>query len=358
MGATVMVFIELTPDVVATRDTVAGASFKGLPIFAVRKDDDGLPEAEGDFAALQMNEEGRLKVATKPAVYPVVTQNVTGNSQNVPVDTSRASNATVHIKGGAVAGAGGNFTFQGSLDSTDGTDGTWFTIQAVRTDANTVATTTGVLALAINTGATYAWELSVNAYQWMRVRSTAFTSGQYVVTIVRGTYATEPIPAIQNHGISGTVGTSMAASATGSPAKAEDAVHASGDVGVFALAVRNDNAALAPASGNGDYSQFSVDANGVMFVRDRPALTPAVTRVTSVATSTTLLAANAARRLATIFNESTSVLYIKFGATASATSYTVQVPAGGYYEVPGFYSGIIDGVWSTANGAAQITEVV
>ena len=348
----------VNPDLVAVRDTVAGASFKGLPIFAVRKDDDGLPEAEGDFAALQMNEEGRLKVASKPAVYPVVTQTVNGNSQNVPVDTSRASNATVHIKGGAVAGAGGNFTFQGSVDSTDGSDGTWFTIQAVRTDANTVATTTGVLALAINTGNAYAWELSVNAYQWLRVRSTAYTSGQYIVTIVRGTYATEPIPAIQTHGVSGNVATTMAASATGSPAKAEDAVHASGDVGVFALAVRNDNVATAPTSANGDYASFAVDGNGAQFVRERPSITPAVTRVTSVATSTTLLTANAARRLATIFNESTSVLFVKFGATASDTSYTVQVPAGGYYEVPGYYSGIIDGIWSTANGAAQITEVV
>lgn len=348
----------VNPDLVAVRDTAAGASFKGLPIFAVRKDDDGLPEAEGDFAALQMNEEGRLKVATKPAVYPVVTQIVTGNSQNVPVDTSRASNATVHIKGGAVAGAGGNFTFQGSLDSTDGTDGTWFTIQAVRTDANTVASTTGVLALAINTGNTYAWELSVNAYQWMRVRSTAFTSGQYVVMIVRGTYATEPIPAIQSHGISGSVATTMSASPTTTPAKAEDATHASGDVGMFALAVRNDNAASAPTSANGDYSSIAVDANAALFTREKPSVTPAVTRVTSSASTGTLLAANAARRLATIFNESTSVLYIKFGATASITSYTTQIPAGGYYEVPGFYSGIIDGIWASANGAAQVTEVV
>lgn len=353
-----MTFIELTPDVVATRDTVAGASFKGLPIFAVRKDDDGIPEAEGDFAALQMNEEGRLKVASKPAVYPVITQTINGNSQNVIVDTSRASNATVHIKGGAVAGAGGNFTFQGSLDSTDGNDGTWFNIQAVRTDANTVATTTGVLALAINTGVTYAWELSVNAYQWVRVRSTAYTSGQYVVTIVRGTYATEPIPAIQTHGISGSVSTTLAAHATNSPSKAEDTAHATGNVGNFVLAVRNDNVATTLTSANSDYSGIAADSEGAVFTRERPSLTPTVSRVTSVATTTTLLAANAARRLATIFNESTSVLFIKFGATASSTSYTVQVPAGGYYEVPGFYSGIIDGIWASANGAAQITEVV
>ncbi len=347
-------------DVVAERDTVAGASFKGLPIFAVRKDDDGLPEAEGDFAALQMNEEGHLKVASKPAIYPVVTQTVTGNNQNVPVDTSRASNVTVHIKGGAVAGAGGNFTFQGSLDSTDGTDGTWFTIQAVRTDANTVATTTGVLALGINTGNAYAWELSVNAYQWMRVRSTAFTSGQYVVTIVRGTYATEPIPAIQSHAVtgSGNFAVTMAASATGSPAKAEDAAHVSADVGVMVLGVRNDNAAIAPTSANGDYSYQSVDQNGAVFTREKPATTPTVSRVDAVIASATLLAANAARRLATFYNDSTANLYLKFGATASTTSFTVKISPDGYYEVPGDYTGIIDGIWSAVNGGVQVTEVV
>ena len=345
-------------DVVAERDTVAGASFKGLPIFAVRKDTEGLVEANGDFAPLQLNKDGRLKVASTPAAYPVVTQNVNGTAQSTVVDTSRASNITVHIKGGATAGAGGNFIFEASLDSTNGIDGTWFTIQAVRTDANTIATTTGVLALAINTGNPYAWELSVNAYQWTRVRSTAYTSGIYVVTIIRGTYATEPIPAIQSHGVSGNVAVTMAASTTGSPAKAEDAAHASADVGVFALGVRNDNAASAPTSANGDYSQVSVDGNGAVFTRDKPSQTPTVSRVASSATSVTLLAANAARRLAAIFNESTSVLYVKFGAAASLTSYTVQIPAGGYYEIPGSYSGILDGIWDSANGAAQVTEVI
>ena len=36
----------------------------------------------------------------------------------------------------------------------------------------------------------------------------------------------------------------------------------------------------------------------------------------------------------TVFNDSTQVLYLKFGATASASSYTVQIAAGGYYEFP------------------------
>lgn len=47
--------------------------------------------------------------------------------------------------------------------------------------------------------------------------------------------------------------------------KAEDAAAASGDVGLFALGVRNDALAV-PASNDGDYSQFSVDARGATFV--------------------------------------------------------------------------------------------
>lgn len=84
--------------------------------------------------------------------------------------------------------------------------------------------------------------------------------------------------------------------------------------------------------------------------------------VASSATSVTLLAANAARKGATIYNDSTSVLRVKLGATASATSFSVVLAAltsgiGGYYEVPASYTGIIDGIWDSANGAARVTEL-
>jgi hypothetical protein len=81
------------------------------------------------------------------------------------------------------------------------------------------------------------------------------------------------------------------------------------------------------------------------------------TSVASSATNVTLLAANLARRGATIYNDSTKTLYVKMGATASATSYAVQLGSGGYWEVPFGYTGIIDGIWSTANGNARITEL-
>lgn len=82
-----------------------------------------------------------------------------------------------------------------------------------------------------------------------------------------------------------------------------------------------------------------------------------VTRVASSATSVTLKALNSGRRTLAIYNESTAVLYVKFGTTASATDYTVQLASGGYYESPQpCFRGRVDGIWSAANGAAQVTE--
>ncbi len=91
------------------------------------------------------------------------------------------------------------------------------------------------------------------------------------------------------------------------------------------------------------------------------ATTPTQTSVASSASSVSLLAANNARKGATIYNDSTQILYLKLGATASTTSYTIQLPAApavnSYYEVPFGYVGAIDGIWASANGNARITEL-
>jgi hypothetical protein len=51
-------------------------------------------------------------------------------------------------------------------------------------------------------------------------------------------------------------------------------------------------------------------------------------------------------------------LFLKFGTTASATSFTVKIPASGYYEFPQpLYTGAVDGIWDAANGNARLTEV-
>lgn len=84
-----------------------------------------------------------------------------------------------------------------------------------------------------------------------------------------------------------------------------------------------------------------------------------ITSVAASASSVSLLAANTGRKMMMVFNDSASaILYLKFGTTASPTSYTVQIPAGGYYEMPtaAIYRGAIDGIWSAAVGDARITE--
>lgn len=87
------------------------------------------------------------------------------------------------------------------------------------------------------------------------------------------------------------------------------------------------------------------------------AATATLSNVASSATSVTLLAANANRLGAIIVNDGTARLYVKFGTTASTTSFTVLMPPGGYYEVPFAYTGRIDGIWSVANGSARVTEL-
>ena len=84
----------------------------------------------------------------------------------------------------------------------------------------------------------------------------------------------------------------------------------------------------------------------------------AITSVNDTATSTTLLASNANRLGAMVYNDSTVDLYLKLGATASTSSFTVKMVAGSYFEVPFGYAGIIDGIWSSdASGKALLTEL-
>lgn len=80
--------------------------------------------------------------------------------------------------------------------------------------------------------------------------------------------------------------------------------------------------------------------------------------VASSATTVTLLASNDNRRAAIIFNDSTKRLYVKLGTGASLSSYTIKMSAQGYWEVPGFYTGAITGLWESVNGSAAVTEII
>lgn len=181
----------------------------GFPMFAVRQvADTTSTSADGDYTLLKIDEEGRLKVSSKPASYPDITGDITAiqATSGTPVvggtvegDVSRASNMMIFCTG---TFAGVNVTFEGSIEASGATN--WFAVQAVRSNANTIELVTG----ALSAQPAYAWEASVNALKRFRVRATARTSGTQSWRFVQGTYATEPIPAAQISGtqpISGTV---------------------------------------------------------------------------------------------------------------------------------------------------------
>lgn len=97
---------------------------------------------------------------------------------------------------------------------------------------------------------------------------------------------------------------------------------------------------------------------GTFTTKETRSSTATSTNVSDTASSTTILASNANRLGATVYNDSTAVLYLKLGATASITSFTAKMAADSYYEVPFNYTGIIDGIWaSDASGAARIVEL-
>lgn len=90
--------------------------------------------------------------------------------------------------------------------------------------------------------------------------------------------------------------------------------------------------------------------------------TGTTSQVASSGSAVTVLAANALRKGATIVNDSTAILYLILSSTTPTTSvYTVALAAkgtvGAYYEVPYGYTGIIKGIWASANGNAVVTEL-
>ena len=104
-----------------------------------------------------------------------------------------------------------------------------------------------------------------------------------------------------------------------------------------------------------------VDATHGLPVQSARTPTATLTNVTSSASTATILASNTSRLGAWIVNESTATLYLKCGATASLTSYSVAIGPGVVWELPTssvLYTGILDGIWSAANGRTRSLNLI
>lgn len=75
-----------------------------------------------------------------------------------------------------------NVTFEGSIDSTDGNDGTWQAVQGVRSsDEKTTESVTGVIASTL----TYNHRFDVAGYSFFRARITAIATGSATFSVER-----------------------------------------------------------------------------------------------------------------------------------------------------------------------------
>lgn len=127
-----------------------------------------------------------------------------------------------------------------------------------------------------------------------------------------------------------------------------------GDVDVLTLPVAFNAGA---ASATTQRVVIASDQTAVLTQSDKSA-TATLANVSGSASSVTLQASNTSRKGWTIHNDSAAILYVKFGSTASSTSYTVKLVADAYYEMPttSVYTGIITGIWASATGTARVTE--
>ena len=125
------------------------------------------------------------------------------------------------------------------------------------------------------------------------------------------------------------------------------------------LAVKQTSEVITEENGGIRYLTESDFGGGGGGISATPLTSDTPTSVSSLATTQTLIAANVNRRSLTIFNNSTAILYVGFRASATQVGAKVPIGAGGFYEMPSpIYTGIISGIWASANGNASIYEGV
>lgn len=102
----------------------------------------------------------------------------------------------------------------------------------------------------------------------------------------------------------------------------------------------------------------TVTAGGALLTDEVSPATATLANVGGSVASVTLQASNTARLGWMVYNDSTASMYLKFGSAASATSFTVFLGPGAYYELPEpIYTGIVTGIWTVATGNARVTEL-
>jgi hypothetical protein len=110
---------------------------------------------------------------------------------------------------------------------------------------------------------------------------------------------------------------------------------------------------------SGEIVAVSLDATGKVETSPVRPSNSTSTAIAAAIVDTVILPNNPNRRGMTLYNDSNSILYLLLdNSPASTANYSLQIQAGGYYELPFGYTGSINAVWSAPDGEARITEFV
>lgn len=81
--------------------------------------------------------------------------------------------------------------------------------------------------------------------------------------------------------------------------------------------------------------------------------------LTASVTSQTLIPANPDRKTFTIFNDSTSICFVRFGDGVNSANFMFKLAASDYYEsIKPPFPGNVSIVWVSATGSAKWTEIL
>ena len=140
---------------------------------------------------------------------------------------------------------------------------------------------------------------------------------------------------------------------------AEDSAHVSGDIGYFNMGVRNDNQATTATSADGDYSQFSVNSKGAMYVKDIAAAANLQQVVTVGTTAVALPAAPLANRSSMFIQMlSGGDLYLgSASVTNSGATRGFKIGNGGFVNVDVGPANLVYGIASASGKDVALWEM-
>jgi len=139
---------------------------------------------------------------------------------------------------------------------------------------------------------------------------------------------------------------------------AEDSGHVSGDMGYFNLAVRNDNQGTTVTSANADYSQFSVDDRGAMFVKNTAARSN-LQQVVTVGTTAVALPTTPLTNRSNMFVQMLSGGQLYLGSatvTNSGATRGIKIAEGGFVNVDVGPGNLVYGIANAAGKEVAVWE--